>query len=51
MLTNYKQKAFRPEKKSPLPLLIDAPEYRRVKYSLRLALRVKNASFINFKIV
>lgn len=51
MSNNYKQKAFRQERKSPLPLLEDAPEYKRVKYALKMALRMVNAHFSGFTVM
>jgi hypothetical protein len=48
MSNNYKQKAFRQERKQPLPLLEDAPEYKRVKYALKMSLRMVNANFQGF---
>jgi len=48
MSNNFKQKAYRQEKKTPLPLLEDAPEFKRVKYSLKMTLRMINAHFSQF---
>jgi hypothetical protein len=51
MSTNYKQKAFRNEhNKLPLQLVPDVTEFKRVKYSLKMALRMVNANFSQFQV-
>jgi len=51
MSKNFQQKANRQDKKTPLPLLEDAPELKRVKYSLKMALRIINAHFSQFQVL
>ena len=51
MSSNFKQKAFRQEKKAALPLVEDAPEFKRVQYSLKMALRMVNAHFSGFSVM